>query len=97
MNEISNLSQIQAWRNIIPVADALSRVCLKKGLHEINGCAPRYDVHFVTDKSCPVTLDEKMDFSVSRVFIVPMSLNRLVSLNGKHNFNRKQTRLYTEL
>ena len=22
---------------------------------------------------------------------------RLVSLNGKHNFNRKQTRLYTEL
>ena len=42
---------------IIPVADALSRVCLKKGLHEIDGCASSYGVHFVTGKPCPVNTD----------------------------------------
>ena len=29
--------------------------------------------------------------------IISAKRYRLVSLNGKHNFNRKQTRLYTEL
>ena len=46
----------------IPVADALSRVCFKKGIHELGSqesesCAPGYSIHFVTDKSCPISMD----------------------------------------
>ena len=46
----------------IPVADALSRVCFKKGIHELGSqesesCAPGYSIHFITDKSCPISMD----------------------------------------
>ena len=46
----------------IPVADALSRVCFKKGIHELGSqesesCASGYSIHFITDKSCPISMD----------------------------------------
>ena len=46
----------------IPVADALSRVCLKKGVQEIESqgdecCGPSYNIHFMTDRSCPINMD----------------------------------------
>ena len=46
----------------IPVADALSRVCFKKGIHELGSqesesCAPGYSIHFITDKWCPISMD----------------------------------------
>ena len=52
---------------------------------------------FVRSDCDTVTVLCVFQILVIRVIIVPMSLNRLVSLNGKHNFNRKQMRLYTEL
>ncbi len=46
----------------IPVADALSRVCPTKA--ELNtepgrsaSCAPDYDIHFLTHKSCPINIE----------------------------------------
>ena len=46
----------------IPVADALSRVCFKNGIHELGSqesesCAPGYSIHFITDKSCPISME----------------------------------------
>ena len=46
----------------IPVADVLSCVCLKKGIHELvshesESCVADYSIHFMTDKSCPIGID----------------------------------------
>ena len=39
----------------IPVADALSRVCFGDNIHAIR--RSEYDVHFITDVSCPINMD----------------------------------------
>ena len=45
----------------ILVADALSQVCLKGirelGRQESESCAPGYSIHFITDESCPISMD----------------------------------------
>ena len=44
----------------IPIADALSRACLKKKEHtpvsnKSKWCSPDSNIHFITEKSCPMT------------------------------------------
>ena len=46
----------------IPVADALSRVCLKKEertpvSNKSEWCSPDSNIHFITEKSCPMSID----------------------------------------
>ena len=46
--------------NLIPVADALSRVCattkVTRTRHLSESCASDYSVHFMTDTSCPIAI-----------------------------------------
>ena len=46
----------------IPIADALSRVCLKKKEHtpvsnKSKWCSPDSNIHFITEESCPMSID----------------------------------------
>ena len=55
--------EVNYWRGEnIPVADALSRVCLKKEeripvSNKSEWCSPDSNIHFITEKSCPMNID----------------------------------------